>query len=108
MNDPFLSWCDDRSAACNARCRALRSDNRADEARFEQVRCNVYGIYRAVYTTLHDKPDLLARKLAEIPAAWEQSLAQAQLHGDEEKAHIERIKLAAAEEIRTMLSNTGA
>ena len=97
MTDSFLAWCDERMAQCTVLCQSLRSDNRADEARFEQIRCNVYGIYRAVYATLHDKPDLLARKFSEIPAAWEQSLAQARQHGDEEKAHIERIKLALEE-----------
>jgi len=107
MNDPFLSWCDERMSQCQSRCRALRADSRGDEARFEQIRANVYGVYRAVYATLQDKPDQLARKLKEIPAAWAESLSLAESHGDEEKAHIERIKLATAEEIRAALSNKG-
>lgn len=107
MNDLFLSWCDERIAACQARCRALRADSRGDEARFEQIRANVYGIFRTVYSTLKDKPDQLTRPLQDIPAAWEESLALAQSHGDAEKAHIERIKLDTAKEILTALSNKG-
>ncbi len=107
MNDPFLSWCDERMAQCQARCKTLRADSRGDEARFEQIRANVFGIFRTLYATLRDKPDQLARQLTVIPAAWEESLSLALRHGDEEKAHIERIKLAAAEEIRTALSNKG-
>jgi len=107
VNDLFLSWCDERIAACQAQCKALRADNRGDEARFEQIRANVCGVYRAVYATLKDKPDLLGRKLREIPSAWEESLALAQSHGDAEKAHIERIKLDTAKEIMAALSNKG-
>lgn len=107
VNDLFLSWCDERIAACQARCRALRADNRGDEARFEQIRANVYGIFRTLYSTLKDKPDLLARPLRDIPATWEASLALAESHGDTEKAHIERIKLDTAKEILAALSNKG-
>lgn len=107
MNDQFLAWCDAQIAACQARCRDLRTDSRGDEARFEQIRANVYSIHRAVYATLHDKPDQLAMKLREIPAAWQASLAAAEQHGDAEKAHIERLKLSTAKEIQAALSNKG-
>ena len=40
-------------------------------------------------------------RMEQIPAAWEKSLEQAQFHGDAVKAHLEKIKLEAAEEIRT-------
>ena len=39
------------------------------------------------------------KKLHAIPAAWEESLRLAEEHGDTEKAHIERIKLATSAEI---------
>ena len=41
----------------------------------------------------------LMKKLQAIPAAWEVSLRLAEEHGDTEKAHIERIKLATSAEI---------
>lgn len=107
MNDQFLSWCDAQIAACQARCRTLRADSRGDESRFEQIRANVYSVHRAVYATLHDMPDLLSLQFRAIPAAWEASLAAAEQHGDAEKAHIERLKLSTAQEIRTALLNKG-
>lgn len=107
MNDQFLAWCDAQIAACQARCRDLRADSREDEARFEQIRANVYGVHRAVYATLHNMPDLLSLQFRNIPAAWEASLAAAEQHGDAEKAHIERLKLSTAKEIQAVLSNKG-
>lgn len=98
MNN-FLSWCDERTAACQQRRQSLLNDQRIDEARFEQIRANVYGIFRAVCATLQNQPDALAKKLRDIPAAWEASLRLAEEHGDVEKAHIERIKLDVAAQI---------
>ena len=95
MNE-FLTWCDARAAACQQRRLALAADHRADEARFEQIRANVYGIFRAVFATLQNQPEALQKKLREIPAAWEESLRLARQYGDEEKACIERIKLETA------------
>ena len=94
----FLAWCDER-AACHQRREVLTADHRSDEARFEQIRANVYGIFRAVYASLQSDPAALERKLRDIPAAWEESLRLAQRHGDAEKAYIEQIKLETAAEI---------
>lgn len=98
MNE-FLQWCDDRMAACQQCKQELLRDQRGDEAKFEQIRANVYGIYRAVYAALSTQPEALMKKLQAIPAAWEVSLRLAEEHGDAEKAHIERIKLATSAEI---------
>lgn len=98
MNE-FLLWCNERIVVCQEKQRSLLADHRQDEARFEQIRINVYGVFSAVYKTLKDQPEALEKKLREIPAAWEASLRLAQEHGDEEKAHIERIKLETAAQI---------
>ena len=95
----FLTWCDERTVACHRRRQALAADQRTDEARFEQIRANVYGVFRAVCATLQSNPAALEKKLREIPAAWEESLRQAQQYGDSEKAYIEQLKLDTAEEI---------
>ena len=77
MNDPFLNWCSTHLEACEARRKALLADQRGDEARFEQVRSNVYGIFRTAYGALgHSRAHLLQR-LSEISAPWEESLRQA-------------------------------
>lgn len=51
MNE-FLNWCDDRTRDCMARKASLSADGRGDEAAFMQIRANVYGIFRAVYTAM--------------------------------------------------------
>lgn len=106
MNE-FLTWCDEHIAACQQRKQELLQDQRGDEAKFEQIRANVYGIFRAVYAALYNHPDALARKLQDIPAAWEVSLRLAEEHGDAEKAHIERIKLATTTEILREVPHDG-
>ena len=98
MND-FLLWCNENITACQKKHRQLLADDRRDEAKFEQIRINVYGVFSAVYKTLKDQPEALEAKLQSIPAAWEASLRLAEEHGDAEKAHIERIKLETAGEI---------
>ena len=105
MNNEFLNWCDARTADCMAQQRALSADGRGDEARFMQIRANVYGIFRSVYTALKgDLPTVLER-LTSIPDAWEKSLEQAEKHGNAETAHIERIKLETAAAIRHYVNN---
>ena len=106
MNE-FLLWCAGRSAECQARHKALLADHRRDEARFEQIRMNVYGVFSAVCKTLKDQPQALEKKLRDIPAAWESSLRLALEHGDEEKAHIERIKLETAAQILQEVPHDG-
>lgn len=108
MHDEFLNWCNERIAEHAALQKSLAADDRGDEARFTQIRLNVLNIFRTAYTALeHDRQKLLVR-LDSIPAAWVRSLAQAEAHGDAEKAHIERIKLETAASIRHFVTNLEA
>lgn len=101
----FINWCDERIRDCMARKAALHADGRGDEASFMQIRANVYGIFRSVCTAVKgDVPQLQAR-LTSIPAAWASALYEAELHGDEARAHIERIKLETAAAIRHYIHN---
>ena len=47
----------------------------------------------------------LQERLTSIPAAWEAALHEAEIHGDETKAHIERIKLETVAAIRRCVTN---
>lgn len=105
MNNEFLNWCDTRTADCLLQQRTLSADGRGDEARFMQIRANVYGIFRAVYTAVKGNLPLLQDRLTSIPAAWEKNLQQAEAHGDAEAAHIERIKLETVAAIRHYVNN---
>lgn len=108
MHDEFLTWCDQRTGECMAQQQSLSADGRGDEARFMQIRANVYGIFRSVYTALKGDLSAVQVRLTAIPASWEASLRQAQEHGDIEKVHIEQIKLETVQTIRHYVTHLEA
>lgn len=108
MHDEFLTWCDQRTGECMAQQRVLSADGRGDEASFMQIRANVYGVFRSVYTALKGDLPAVQERLMSIPATWEKSLHLAQTHDDDAKAHIERIKLETAAAIRHYLTHLEA
>lgn len=101
-------WFGRQIAACGERQRALLADDRADEATFEMIRANVYGIFRTVLAAAvkagHGDADGVGRfflhKAEEIPANWAAAYETARSHGDAEAMHLERVKLDAIQEIR--------
>ena len=107
MKDLLMDWLAKRAAECEERRVALTAQGRGDEATFERIRYNVYDLFRTTVNALHRaEPDekaawwLFERRLKDIPSTWQRSHDLAELHGDTKKAHIERIKLEAAAEIR--------
>lgn len=108
MDHEFINWCDARTAQCMAQQKALAADGRGDEARFMQIRANVYGIFRSVCAAMKGDMAQVREKLHVIPAAWEESLRLAEAHNETEKAHIECIKLETAAAIRHYADNLEA
>lgn len=107
MKETLMDWLAQRAAACEERRAALAAEGRTDESTFERIRYNVYDLFRTTVGALHRaEPDekaawwLFERRLRDIPSTWQRSHDLAELHGDATKAHIERIKLEAAAEIR--------
>lgn len=105
MQGEFLTWCEQRINECKEQQRILSADERGDEARFMQIRANVYGIFLSVFKALKGDLTQVRQRLDSIPRAWEESLRLAEAHGDAEKAHIERIKLETAQAIRHYATN---
>lgn len=108
MEKQITTYFEEKIAACQAAVAALNADNRADEAIFEKIRMNVYGIFRSVYNA-GEKPsggdpgkrlEFLRVRLEKILSDWEAAYETAMLHGDSEKMHIERLKLDAVTEIK--------
>jgi hypothetical protein len=98
----------EQAEACKARAAALTADNRQDEAVFEKIRGNVFEIFTAVLNAARkqsDPVDFFRRQLTAIPANWEAALEKAEAHGDEAKAHTERIKLDAVRAIREQMGD---
>lgn len=108
----FSAWLQAQAAACKARQTALAADDRQDEAVFEAIRANVYGIFHTVLQagckTCGGDPrrtrDFFAAKLEQIPANWHTALNKAETHNDTAAAYIERLKLETAEQIRLQLA----
>ncbi|MBQ8831776.1 MAG: hypothetical protein IJ017_09265 [Oscillospiraceae bacterium] len=96
----FTAFLEMSAARCKEQASALSEDGREDEAVFAKIKLNVYDIFKAVFNTLGEGDKFLA-KLSDIPVGWQVSLEKAEAHGDTGKAHIERIKLETAEEIKT-------
>lgn len=97
-----------QAEACKARAAALTADNRQDEAVFEKIRGNVFEIFTAVLNAARKQPEPMAffrRQLTAIPSNWEAALEKAENHGDEAKAHTERIKLDAVRVIREQVGD---
>lgn len=105
MLNEFIQWSDEQISHCQSLQQMLHADDRTDEARFMQIRANVYGIFRSIWAALQGDAAAVLSKLESITAAWAQSLALASTHGDMEKVHIERIKLDTATIIRARLGS---
>ena len=86
----------------------LTSDDRADEAVFAKVQMNVYDIFNTIFsvavkTSGQDDQKIVQfflTRIQQIPQSWHTALANAEQHGETEKAHIERIKLDVVAEIK--------
>lgn len=87
----------------------LATDSRADEANFEKIRANVFGIFRAVLETAvkikGECPEALeffSAKLREIPASWRGALEKAK---NSESAYVEKLKLDSVKEIERFIGD---
>lgn len=93
-------------AACARRGGELRADSRADEANFEKIKANVYGIFRTVLSvaaehckTQEEVRDFVLLRIRQIPESWGVALEKATQHGDGVRVQLERLKLDTASKI---------
>lgn len=112
MNDikreKTVNYFADRIAQYKKLGQDLTSDDRADEAVFAKVQMNVYDIFNTIFsvavkTSGQDDQKVVQfflKKIQQIPQSWHTALANAEQHGETEKAHIERIKLDVIAEIQ--------
>lgn len=113
MKEQFETYFDEKIAACQAAVTSLNADNRTDEAVFEKIRMNVYGIFRSICQTsakINENDtaktcDFLLFQLEKIPSTWKSAYENAEKHGDTGRMHIEQLKLETAEEIRRTVLN---
>lgn len=99
----------DRMENCKSIAQQLCRDDREDEAVFAKIQRNVYDIFNTIFSaavkTAGQDDEKVVQffliRLRQIPQSWHTALANAEQHGETEKAHIERIKLDAVAEIKT-------
>ena len=104
-----------KQSAAAARANGLRAEQRGDEAAFEQIRSNVYGIFASILEAADSKygedtgemQRFLCEKLESIPAEWKAAAEKAAAHGDERAVFVEKLKLRTADEIRTGAASVG-
>ncbi len=103
----MLEWLDEKVKECNDKQRLLIADERGDEAVFEKIAANVYDVFRTVLTvgrkTAADEVELRSfflKRMADIPENWKTAYEKAAIHEDEEKKHIESIKIEASENVK--------
>lgn len=104
-----------KQSAAAARAKGLRAEQRGDEAAFEQIRSNVYGIFASILEAADSKygedtgemQRFLCEKLESIPAEWKAAAEKAVAHGDERAVFVEKLKLRTADEIRTGVASVG-
>lgn len=109
----FNSFFDEQIALCKQREAAFAADSRADEANFEKIRANVYGIFKTVLGVAVSAPrtDGEARlffedRLEKIPLSWHTAYEKAKQHNEVAKMTVERIKLDAVEDIKRAFEKT--
>lgn len=98
----------EQAASCTRRKETLLAEERPDEAVFEQVKGNIYDIFRSVLSVTAEKygddaqagKEFFRLKLEQIPSNWQTSYEKAKEHGDTVKMQLESIKLAAAGDIK--------
>lgn len=103
-----VSYFADRIADCKRNAQTLTADDRTDEAVFAKVQMNVYDIFLTVFSVAvnssgEDDQKLVQfflTRIQQIPQSWHTALANAEQHGETEKAYIERIKLETVSEIK--------
>lgn len=88
---------------------ALAADSRRDEANFEKIRANVFGIFSAVLDAAvkakgEGAEEFFLKKLREIPSGWRVALAAAREKGNSAGAMVEKLKLDSVAEIEGWLA----
>lgn len=100
-------YLEEQVARCAQARAQLMADHRGDEANFQAIQGNVYGVFSTILkVAVEQNPDnpqgvegFFLKKLEEIPAHWVEAREKAAARGDEIAAHLERLKLEAAEDV---------
>ncbi|MBQ7915562.1 MAG: hypothetical protein IJ315_02080 [Firmicutes bacterium] len=110
MQDQMYLYFDQQLTTSKDRRQALLADDRGDEANFEQIRTNVYDIFKTILNVADKMPNphaFFAAKLEEIPQNWKTSYEAALQHQDVVKIQQETIKLETLAQIKAAFAKAG-
>lgn len=105
--DRLYSYFEENIGKCVRMQQELSANQRNDEAVFARVQMNVFDIFKTVFAVANKKfgcekeiVDFFLSKLDTMPSGWQESMQKAENTGDIKTAHIEKIKIETAENIR--------
>ncbi len=104
----FQTYFQEQIDLCRQRGSALRADGRTDESIFQQVKGNIYDIFRTVLSVGVDTcqgnadqvRDFFLLRLHSIPSSWTAAYEKANAHDDTGKLYLEQLKLDTVAEIQ--------
>ena len=100
--EKMKAWLAAQRKACLQRQQELQREERRDEAVFQRIRANVFELSAAVLNAAakqRDPDGFFRLRMQQISSSWASALQTAEAHCDAVQAHLERLKLEAAEEI---------
>lgn len=100
-------YLEENVARCTQARTELLADDRGDEADFQAIQANIYGIFCTILNVAVEQnpgdpqgvEGFFQKKLEEIPGNWANAHQKAEERGDAVAAHLERLKLDTAEDV---------
>jgi len=107
-HEVFQTYLQGKIAECQTKMQMLTMDDCQDEAVFAKIEGNIYEAFLAVFSAAkkigkgdeEETKRFFREKLMQIPRNWEMALECAERNSENGKAHVERIKLEAANAVR--------
>lgn len=102
----FMKYLDEQCDKLTQEEKALKLDQRKDEANHVKIQFNIYQIFQTIFRVTAGKStedqiesDFLAQ-MERIPESWKKALESANKHQDQERIYIETLKFQTRDQIR--------
>ncbi len=105
----FLEELNGIAAALRQEANDFAADSRQDEADLNKIRANIYEVCATIggvsgkIAPAGEWEPVFRGKLAQLPKNWQTALQAARDHGNEERAAVEELKLAALADVLARL-----
>ena len=106
----YIAWLDERVERLSALGQEYVRQGRLDDKKLVNIRINVLGIFRSVwtaYTGAGKGVEDYRAKMEEIGICWQKHMEEAERHGDNVAAAVEAVKLEIFGEVMHRLAQVG-